>query len=416
MKDTNLTVKIFSPPFFGQTIALPQQGSISMGSSQNDDIYIPLKDNNSQSVRLELAIDGDSVMFSSAYECNVDDVFTVFNKGDLLPQNCILSISDVIFAIGFESSLLTLKNNSGSIRTPRGKNKTYILISISFFIVTLLFFMYILHSNKNHVKIEVNREELYAILKKENLDNVHVVWGENDTYIVLNGRANTLSNVSAVIKYLRESNIEYKNNIIFNDDLTSEIYAVLYGYGINDVKVLPSKDMGSFIFLGGIPFSSDWSGVEKELLKIRGLNNWAFHNILQQKFKKISSALESISLLSKVSILLTNNVVFLNAVLSEEEQISMSQLINKLKVDGLKIKVIYQNISYVSQWIPVNASVKISGGDGHYFLTLNNKENLVVGQLVDNKFKIDKISPKLGVDLSDGQTYVHVPISSLIGE
>ncbi|EAY0104297.1 EscD/YscD/HrpQ family type III secretion system inner membrane ring protein [Salmonella enterica] len=409
MKKSNVKMIISSPPYSGQVLLLPV-AHLSIGTFNKNDIFIPLSDNVVDNFELEFIITEDSIFIKSSVELYINGVLCHFDINNPLPLNSTIDYKGFLFAFGSDLSSFEF-----FLKKPKKYNKRKVFFASSAFLCLLLLCVPAININYNDkIDLKLQRLDVYSFLKLLKLETVTLGWNDENTHVTINGRTKKQSDIEPFTLYLSKKKITYDNMVISDDNVEAEILSILSSFGIDGISIKPTEKYGVFILSGGIPINSEWGKVERQLLKVEGLNYWMFDNNLKEAFDDITQLLESHNILDKVSVYLVNNSIILNAYLKNSDQNKIENIKEDFTIKHKNFRVIFQNVKLPPVGLPFNSNIKISGNNGLYFLTLDNNLKVMPGQLLSNDYYVTNISPDKGVSLTNGQAFIHIPVSLII--
>ncbi|EBT7486465.1 hypothetical protein CPV82_22780, partial [Salmonella enterica] len=264
------------------------------------------------------------------------------------------------------------------------------------------------------IDLKLQRLDVYSFLKLLKLERITLRWNDENTHVTINGRTKKQSDIEQFTLYLSKKKITYDNMVISDDNVEAEILSILSSFGLDGISIKPTEKIGVFILSGGIPINSKWKKVERQLLKVEGLNYWMFDDIQKEAFDHITQLLDSHHILDKVSVYLVNDSIILSAYLKNSDQNKIDKIKEDFAIKHKNFRVIFQNVKLPPVGLPFNSNIKISGNKDLYFLTLDNNLKVMSGQLLSNGYYVTNISPDKGVSLTNGQAFIHIPISLII--
>ncbi|ENY9402728.1 type III secretion system inner membrane ring subunit SctD [Salmonella enterica] len=409
MKQSNLKMIIPSPPYSGQVLLLPV-GHLSVGTFNKNDIFIPLSDNVVDNFELEFIITEDNIFIDSSIDLYINGTLCHFDINNPLPLNSTIDYKGFLFAFGnnLSSFEFFVKKHKKSI-----KRKLFFASSV-FLCLLLLCIPTINVSYNDKIDLKLQRLDVYSFLKLLKLERITLRWNDENTHVTINGRTKKQSDIEQFTLYLSKKKITYDNMVISDDNVEAEILSILSSFGLDGISIKPTEKIGVFILSGGIPINSKWKKVERQLLKVEGLNYWMFDDIQKEAFDHITQLLDSHHILDKVSVYLVNDSIILSAYLKNSDQNKIDKIKEDFAINHKNFRVIFQNVKLPPVGLPFNSNIKISGNKDLYFLTLDNNLKVMSGQLLSNGYYVTNISPDKGVSLTNGQAFIHIPISLII--
>ncbi|MII49980.1 EscD/YscD/HrpQ family type III secretion system inner membrane ring protein [Salmonella enterica subsp. enterica serovar Bredeney] len=409
MSKSNLKMIISSPPYSGQVLLLPV-GHLSVGTFNENDIVIPLSVNVVDNFELKFLITEDSIFIESSTDFYIDGVLCHFDLNNPLPLNVTIDYKGFLFAFGSDlSSFEFFLKKSKKIYQKK------IFFACSLFLCLLLLCIPVIDGNYNDkIDLRLQRLDVYSFLKLLKLETITLEWNDENTHVTIYGRTKKQSDIEPFTLYLSKKKITYDNLVISDDNVEAEILSVLSSLGFDGISIKPTEKIGVFILSGGIPINGKWTKVERQLLKIEGLNYWIFDNVLKEAFDDITKLLDSYNILDKVSVNLANDSIILNAYLKNDDKDKIDKIKEEFSIKHNNFRVIFQNVKLPPVGFPFNSNIKISGNNDLYFLTLDNNLKVMSGQPLSNGYYVTNISPEKGVSLTNGQVFIHIPINLII--
>ncbi|MDA5498199.1 type III secretion system inner membrane ring subunit SctD [Yersinia aleksiciae] len=397
-------LRLLSGELKGRELTLPE-GEFTLGE-QDCDVLLPL----SQGKIVTLVISEHQIMMRVSGEVWVNG-----SQHDLqhaLPLRQAIETSGLVLALGEENDSL-----SDVKMTPRTGSQVLLWLSmVTLMLLSLIFILIFWVMQQPKVLLAYLPPDLPTQLSeqlnKPALQGVKAGW-LSDGSVMLSGHCTSSSAVINLQNFLALNHIVFRNQLVCDDHLITNVSDVLHQYGYQDTDIHAGKEPGVIIIHGAIEMGGQWSKAQEALASIAGLKSWKVVNTHDGQISQLIERLRELGLLGYLSMVQNNKEVTISGVLAPDQRRKLTEMLAILAQQQPELLAVrYQNIPISDQaakLLPA-AIVSYGGNRNSGFVQLANGLRLQQGSVLANGYKVIFIGEQ-GISLLKTNNLIHIPMS-----
>lgn len=405
-------VRLLNGVLNGREILLPK-GIFTFGE-KDCDVLLWLPDNHILTLRIE----ENEIFMESQSRVWVNGA--LFDIKHPLPLHQVIETDGIYMVLGAHDDILN------PMPLPKHLDqKPSLWLSISVIVLLLIFSAgaWWLSSNKKTFlksgeKKMIQHEptdiptQLTKKLKELKLEDVKTFW-QPDGSVTFNGYCQSSKTLKNVQDFLLENGVAYRNNLICDDSLMSNVKNVFLQFGYRDIQVTMGNQHNTVVIQGLIESGPEWIKVQEALSSIVGLKGWSVVNNQGQQVKLLIKYLREWDLLGYLNMQQNKESIIMSGWLSPEQQKQLHKMLDSIhQKDPAFPTVIYQNIPVMDQSAQILPSPVVSYGGNvkSVFIDLENGQRLQPGTVLSNGYKVIFIG-RQGMQLIKGNHMIHIPLN-----